>query len=83
LALGSQCQALYLLGISQPSVMENLNRYMVHQTHQHIWQLKVQKPVIALFKLDLIDMSKWAGSNNSRRAFASIQAITTVMISTR
>jgi len=37
----------------------------------------VQKPVIALSKLDqlevdLIDMSKWAGSNNSRRHVVSI-----------
>jgi len=50
---------------------------MVHQTHQHIWRLKVQKPVIALSKLgqlevDLIDMSKWAGSNNLRRYAVSI-----------
>jgi len=45
-------QALNLLGISQPSVMEYLNKDMVHQTHQQIWQLKVQKPVIALSKLD-------------------------------
>jgi len=40
--------------------MEYLNRDMVHQTHQLIWWLKVQKPVIALSKLgqlevDLID----------------------------
>jgi len=64
-------QALNLLGISWPSVMEYLNKDMVHQTHQHIQQLKVQKPVISLSKLDqlevdLIDMSKWAGSSNSR-----------------
>jgi len=45
-------QALNLLGISWPSVMEYLNKDMVHQTHQHIWRLKVQKPVIALSKLD-------------------------------
>jgi len=45
-------QALNLLGISRPSVMEYLNKDMVHQTHQHIWRLKVQKPVIALSKLD-------------------------------
>jgi len=45
-------QALNLLGISQPSVMEYLNRDMVHQTHQCIWWLKVQKPVIAMSKLD-------------------------------
>jgi len=45
-------QALNLLGISQPSVMEYLNKDMVHQTHQHIRRLKVQKPVIALSKLD-------------------------------
>jgi len=32
--------------------MEYLNKDMVHQTHQRIWQLKVQKPVIALSKLD-------------------------------
>jgi len=61
-----------LLGISQPFVMEYLNKDMVHQTHQWIWRLKVQKPVIALSKLDqlevnFIDISKWAGSNNSRR----------------
>jgi len=52
--------------------MEYLNKDMVHQTHQHIRRLKVQKPVIALSKMDqlevdLIDMSKWAGSKNSRR----------------
>jgi len=57
--------------------MEYLNKDMVHQTHQHIWRLKVQKPVIALSKLDrlevdLIDMSNWAGSNNSRRYVVSI-----------
>jgi len=57
--------------------MEYLNKDMVHQTHQSIWWLKVQKPVIALSKLDclevnLIDMSKWAGSNNSRRYVVSI-----------
>jgi len=56
-------QALNLLGISWPSVMEYLNKDMVHQTHQCIWRLKVQKPVIALSKLnqlevDLINMSK-------------------------
>jgi len=45
-------QALNLLGISWPSVMEYLNKDMVHQTHQWIWQLKVKKPVIALSKLD-------------------------------
>jgi len=50
---------------------------MVHQTHQHIWWLKVQKPVIALPKLDqlevaLIDMSEWARSNNHRRYKVSI-----------
>jgi len=65
-------QVLNLLGISQPSVMEYLNKDMVHQTHQRIQQLKVQKPVIALSKLDcleidLINMSKWAGSNNSTK----------------
>jgi len=70
-------QALKLLGISWPSVMEYLNRDMVHQTHQCIWRLKVQKPVIALSKLDqldvnLIDMSEWARSNNSRRYAVSI-----------
>jgi len=70
-------QVLNLLGISWPSVMEYLNRDMVHQTHQRIWRLKVQKPMIALSKLDqlevnLIDMSKWAGSNNSRRYVVSI-----------
>jgi len=32
--------------------MEYLNKDMVHQTHQGIWRLKVQKPVIALSKLD-------------------------------
>jgi len=45
-------QALNLLGISWPSVMMYLNKDMVHQTHQWIWRLKVQKPVIALSKLD-------------------------------
>jgi len=70
-------QALNLLGISWPSVMEYLNKDMVHQTHKHIWRLKVQKPVIALSKLDqlevdLIDMSKWAGSNNHRNYVVSI-----------
>jgi len=50
--LYKRIQALNLLGISQPSVMEYLNRDMVHQTHQRIWQLKVQKPVIAMSKLD-------------------------------
>jgi len=70
--LYKRIQALNLLGISQPSVMEYLNKDMVHQTHQRIWGLKVQKPVIALSKLDwlevnLIDMTTWAGSNNSRR----------------
>jgi len=70
-------QALNLLGISSPSVMEYLNKDMVHQTHQLIRWLKVQKPVIAMSKLDqlevnLIDMSKWAGSNNSRRYVVSI-----------
>jgi len=45
-------QALNLLGISRPSVMEYLNKDMVHQTHQCIRWLKVQKPVIALSKLD-------------------------------
>jgi len=57
--------------------MEYLNKDMVHQTHQYILWLKVQKPVIALSKLDqlevdLINMSKWAGSNNSRRYAVSI-----------
>jgi len=57
--------------------MEYLNKDMVHQTHQRIWWLKVQKPVIALSKLDrlevdLIDMSEWAGSNNCRRYVVSI-----------
>jgi len=70
-------QALNLQGISCPSVMEYLNKDMVHQTHQLIWQLKVQKPVIALSKLDqlevnLIDKSEWMGSNNSRRYAVSI-----------
>jgi len=70
-------QALNLLGISRTSVMEYLNKDMVHQTHQRIWRLKVQKPVIALSKLDslevdLIDMTTWAGSNNSRRYGVSI-----------
>jgi len=50
--LYKQIQALNLLGISQPSVMEYLNKDMVHQTHQRIQWLKVQKPVIALSKLD-------------------------------
>jgi len=75
--LYKQIQALNLLGISWPSVMEYLNKDMVHQTHQRIWRLKVQKPVIALSKLDrlevdLIDMSEWASSNNSRRYVVSI-----------
>jgi len=75
--LYKQIQALNLLGISQPSVMEYLNKDMVHQTHQCIQQLKVQKPVIALSKLDrlevdLIDMTTWAGSNNSKRYAVSI-----------
>jgi len=57
--------------------MEYLNKDMVHQTHQQIQRLKVQKPVIALSKLDqlevdLIDMSPWARSNNSRRYAVSI-----------
>jgi len=74
---GELSQALNLLGISCPSVMEYLNKDMVHQTHQRIWWLKVQKPVIALSKLDqlevdLINMSKWAGSNNHRRYSISI-----------
>jgi len=64
-------QALNLLGISWPSVMEYLNRDMAHQTYQCIRWLNT-RPVIALSKLDqlevnLIDMSKWAGSNNHRR----------------
>jgi len=54
--LYKQIQALNLLGISWHSVMEYsmeyLNKDMVHQTHQHIRRLKVQKPVIALSKLD-------------------------------
>jgi len=75
--LYKRIQALNLLGIPRPSVMEYLNNDMVHQTHQRIQRLKVQKPVIALSKLDrlevdLIDMSKWAGSNNSRRYLVSI-----------
>jgi len=46
-------QALNLLGISWHSFfMEYLNKDMVHQTHQRIWRLKVQKPMIALSKLD-------------------------------
>jgi len=70
-------QTLNLLGISQPSIMEYLNKDMVHQTHQCIWPLKVQKPVIALSKMDqlevdLSDMSKWEGSNNCRRYVVSI-----------
>jgi len=57
--------------------MEYLNKDMVHQTHQQIQWLKVQKPVIAQSKLDqleveLIDMSKWARSNNSRKYAVSI-----------
>jgi len=57
--------------------MESLNKDMVHQTHQWIWWLKVQKPVITLSKLDqlevdLIDMSEWARRNNSRRYTFSI-----------
>jgi len=75
--LYKRIQALNLLGISRTSVMEYLNRDMVHQTHQRIRLLKVQKPVIALSKLDrlevdLIDMTTWAGSNNSRRYEVSI-----------
>jgi len=75
--LYKRIQALNLLGISWPSVMEYLNKDMVHQTHQRIRWLKVQKPVIALSKLDqlevdLIDMSEWAGSNSSRRYAVSI-----------
>jgi len=50
--LYKQIQALNLLGISWPSVMEYLNKDMVHQTHQCIRLLKVQKPVIAMSKLD-------------------------------
>jgi len=50
--LYKRIQALNLLGISQPSVMEYLNKDMVHQTHQPIRRLKVQKPVIAMSKLD-------------------------------
>jgi len=70
-------QALNLLGFSWPSVMEYLNKDMVHQTHQSIWLLKVQKPMIALSKLDqlevnLIDMSEWAKSNNRRKYVVSI-----------
>jgi len=49
-------QALNLLGISRPSVMEYLNKDMVHQTHQCIQRLKVQKPVIALSKLDQLEV---------------------------
>jgi len=75
--LYKRIQALNLLGISWPSVMEYLNKDIVHQTHQCIWLLKVQKPVIALskldrFEVDLIDMSEWARSNNSRRYAVSI-----------
>jgi len=75
--LYKRIQALNLLGISRPSVMEYLNKDMVHQTHQRIRRLKVQKPVIALSKLDrlevdLIDMTEWAGSNNRRRYAVSI-----------
>jgi len=75
--LYKRIQALNLLGISWPSVMEYLNRDMVHQTHQRIQRLKVQKPMIALSKLDqlevdLIDLSEWARSNNSRRYAVSI-----------
>jgi len=35
--LYKRIQALNLLGISQPSVMEYLNKDMMHQTHQRIW----------------------------------------------
>jgi len=45
-----------LLGISWPLVMEYLNKDMVHQTHQHIWQLKVKKPMIALSKMDQLEV---------------------------
>jgi len=56
-------QALNLLGISYPSVMDYLNKDMIHQTHQRTWWLKVQKPMVALSKLDqlevdLVDMSE-------------------------
>jgi len=54
--LYKRIQALNLLGISWPSVMEYLNKDMMHQTHQRIWQLKVQKPVIALSKLDRLEV---------------------------
>jgi len=72
--LYKRIQALNLLGISQPSVTEYLNKDMVHQTHQRIRRLKVQKPVIAMSKLDqlevdLIDMSPWARSNNNSRRY--------------
>jgi len=50
--LYKRIQALNLLGISWPSVREYLNKDMVHQTHQRIQRLKVQKPMIALSKLD-------------------------------
>jgi len=57
--------------------MEYLNKNMVHQTHQCIWRIKVQKPMISLSKLDrlevdLIDMSEWARSNNPRKYTISI-----------
>jgi len=57
--------------------MEYLKKDMVHQTHQCIWWLKVQKPVIALSKLDqlevdLINMNKWARSKNRRNYVVSI-----------
>jgi len=57
--------ALNLLGIS--CLSEYLSKDMVHQTYQHIQQLKVQKPMI-----DLIDMGEWVGSNNIRRYTVSI-----------
>jgi len=50
--LNKLIQALNLLGISWPSVMEYLNKDMIHQTHQCLWRFKVQKPMIALSKLD-------------------------------
>jgi len=45
--------ARYLLA----SVMEYLNKDMVQKTHQQIQQLKVQKLIIALSKLDCLEVS--------------------------
>jgi len=36
--------------------VDYLNKDMVHQTHQHIRRLKVQKPVISLTKLNQLEL---------------------------